>query len=120
MAKTTLAAIDWKKVWDNYDKWLNRSEDGKQCSLCHRIPSAVFPNWEKQQLKIQKLVNAQTRVTVGTIINWGKLWDSFERWLATDRRTCCPRCDYIEKNYPEWEDQQRKIQRLVNAQLRRN
>ena len=51
-------------------------------------------------------------------INWKKLLDDFEVWLAKAAdRPRCKSCSNMSHNYPDWEDQQKEIQQLANAQV---
>lgn len=52
-------------------------------------------------------------------INWPKIWEDFNEWLdRKERVTVCKSCTHRSHNTPDWEDQQCKIQRLVNDQVR--
>jgi hypothetical protein len=54
-----------------------------------------------------------------TKIDWKKVWIKFDEWISTKgKSTRCKTCDHSESNFPDWEEQQRKIQQLVNAQVR--
>lgn len=110
--------INWKSVWSNYDEWLENLEK-PYCPQCgHRDNND--PSWEEQRDKIQQFISIQilkmvTRIT----INWEELWENFEEWFLINRNKYCSKCNHVEKNIPEWEDQQYKIQKLVDAQMRR-
>lgn len=53
------------------------------------------------------------------IINWKKLWDDFDEWFCkSEKEARCKTCQHKSLDDPEWPDQQAKIKRLVNAQVR--
>lgn len=52
-------------------------------------------------------------------IDWNKVWDNFERWLQSTEDNSCSLCGQSIKSYPDWGEQQRRIQQIVNRQLRR-
>lgn len=54
-------------------------------------------------------------------INWKKVWRDLEKWIqereaSAERCNCCGRRNVMEV-FPEWEEQQDKIQELVNQQV---
>jgi hypothetical protein len=56
-------------------------------------------------------------------IDWKKLWDDFDDWIEEASRNVprCETCDHriIEEDDPdEWENQQVKIEELINDQLK--
>ena len=52
-------------------------------------------------------------------IDWKKLKIKFDDWFDGFRQTKCETCGQINlKDAPEWKDQFKKIQQLVNAQVR--
>lgn len=51
-------------------------------------------------------------------INWKEIWSDFDKWIDNHKRPCCDKCGKINYNHPEWEDQQKKIQQLVNKKIR--
>lgn len=52
-------------------------------------------------------------------IDWNKVWNEFNTWFNTQRKPPCKTCGQRNLlDHPEWEDQQDKIQKLVNAQVR--
>ena len=51
-------------------------------------------------------------------IDWQQLWDEFDDWAQEDRSKHCGKCGHTERNYPEWEDQQKKIEKLVSRALK--
>lgn len=52
--------INWARVWDEFSDWLCELENTKACEHCGSH-TGCFPDWDDQQVKIQKLVNAQVR-----------------------------------------------------------
>jgi len=51
-------------------------------------------------------------------IDWERVWKGFERWLKNREDGVCSKCNHMLSDYPDWEEQQKKIQQLVNNQLR--
>lgn len=49
-------------------------------------------------------------------INWERIWIDFDNWLSDFGRESCPSCGKLKKDYPDWTEQQKKIQQLVNKQ----
>lgn len=62
--------VDWKKVWDDFDEWLEKKERPIKCSKCHHHDYNT-PEWEEQQTKIKKLVNAQLKDQIQALITKG-------------------------------------------------
>lgn len=54
-------------------------------------------------------------------INWKKVWDEFGTWFMEEstKRNTCTKCNNIESCSPDWEEQERKIQKLVNIEVRK-
>ena len=53
-------------------------------------------------------------------IDWKEIWDEFDVWSSNrDKDETCTKCGHKERWYPDWEEQQKKIMRLVNRQLRK-
>lgn len=53
-------------------------------------------------------------------IDWNKLWNDFDKWYNKKvKPQRCTKCKYNKYNEPEWDEQQRQIQRLINAQVRK-
>lgn len=52
-------------------------------------------------------------------IDWTKMWNDFDDWIDNERSKTskCKTCDNINHVEPDWEEQQDKIERLVNAQV---
>lgn len=50
-------------------------------------------------------------------IDWDKVWNNFEKWIQS-REDSCSFCGHSLINYPDWEEQQGRIQQIVNRQLR--
>lgn len=51
-------------------------------------------------------------------ISWIRVWDNFEKWMIEREDSgYCSKCGHLT-DYPEWEEQQKKIQQLVSRQLR--
>ncbi len=53
-----------------------------------------------------------------TKIDWDKLWDEFDEWCEPEEDRC-KMCFRSENIYKEWDEQQEKIQKLVEKQLRK-
>ena len=53
-------------------------------------------------------------------INWEKIWEDFETWMVKkeEANKRCSSCHHKSYDHPEWEEQQDKIKRLVNIQVR--
>lgn len=51
-------------------------------------------------------------------INWQKVWLAFDQWTESRDSKTCKTCHHTTHEYPDWDEQQRKIERLVNAQMR--
>jgi len=45
--------VDWKEVWEKFDKWLLKQEEKGKCNKCGRKDWAAY--WEYQQKAIQRL-----------------------------------------------------------------
>lgn len=53
-----------------------------------------------------------------TKIDWKKVWRSFNSWTDAAQRPCpCKECGHDKSEMPDWEDQKKKIQQLVNKQI---
>lgn len=52
--------IDWKKLWNDFDKWYNKKVEPRRCTKCKQNRYNE-PEWDEQQHKIKRLVNAQVR-----------------------------------------------------------
>ena len=53
-------------------------------------------------------------------VNWEKLWEDFEEWHTKNDTRTCKECGQSRRDLmPEWEDQMKKIKRLVDSQIRR-
>lgn len=52
--------IDWKQVWDNFDKWYENKDKLLKCSKCGQCSTAT-PEWGVQMKQIQKVVNKQLK-----------------------------------------------------------
>jgi len=50
-------------------------------------------------------------------VDWIKLWKAFNSWISKREECPCPKCGASKYRYPEWDEQQKKIQQLVNEQL---
>ena len=51
-------------------------------------------------------------------LDWKDIWDSFNDWFQEDRSVICKHCDNRERNDPDWDEQAKAIQRIVNAKLK--
>ena len=45
--------INWKKVWKDFDKWLDKYRN--ECPHCKHIEDS--PEWDLQQAAIQRIIN---------------------------------------------------------------
>lgn len=52
--------IDWKKLWHDYNIWWEKQCQPKTCRSCKK-KDFNEPEWDEQQNKIARLVNAQVR-----------------------------------------------------------
>lgn len=53
------------------------------------------------------------------MIDWKKVWKDFEVWFQDkDKVKHCKHCRTYISKAPSWEQQQKKIQQLVNKQLK--
>ena len=51
-------------------------------------------------------------------IDWEKVWDELDDWYREESKDKqCPTCKHIEKDPPEWEEQQQQIEKIVNKIL---
>jgi hypothetical protein len=54
-------------------------------------------------------------------INWKKVWVEWEKWWSKKTKTkTCTLCGHSGIDIPEWEDQQKKIQQIVDKQLKKS
>lgn len=51
-------------------------------------------------------------------IDWKRIWEKFDIQIENRKSKKCRTCGHTDYNFSDWEDQQRKIQQLVNAQVR--
>ena len=51
--------IDWPWLWIHFNEWIQREEERHRCKKCGRHGGE--PEWDEQQDKIMKLVEAQIR-----------------------------------------------------------
>ena len=52
-------------------------------------------------------------------IDWDKVWNNFEKWMVKrEENGLCFDCGHMT-DFPDWEEQQKRIQQIVNRQLRR-
>lgn len=57
--------IDWKKLWDDFNSWMDNPKSKSPCKTCgHTESKWLDREWEEQQVKIQQLINAQVREIV--------------------------------------------------------
>lgn len=55
-----------------------------------------------------------------TKINWKRVWGKFDIWFDKHKdKPQCKTCGHTELMELEWEEQQKKIQQLVAAQVRK-
>ena len=57
--KPIAKAIDWKKVWEEFDVWWNSKQVSK-CVCCGQSKNSA-PDWWVQVNKIQELVELQLK-----------------------------------------------------------
>lgn len=52
-------------------------------------------------------------------IDWAKVWDKHNDWWNAElaKRDQCTMCGNIPINDPDWTEQTKAIERIVNAQL---
>jgi len=51
-------------------------------------------------------------------INWEKIWRDFNNWMEhRESPDPCQNCGHIERNDPEWPEQQGYIQGIVDQQV---
>lgn len=53
------------------------------------------------------------------MINWGALWGKFYVWLEKDIEKICSKCGHLEDNEPDWDEQQAKIEELVEQAIQK-
>lgn len=49
-------------------------------------------------------------------IDWKRIWSDFHDWL-NELEIVCEHCGSSDDCYPDWDEQEMKIQELVNAQI---
>lgn len=50
-------------------------------------------------------------------IDWKRVWKDFDSWCESRQGDLCPECKRNRGEYPDWEEQMRRIQKLVNKQI---
>lgn len=105
--------INWKKVWEDFEDYTyTLSKKPPTCKKCGQEELLYDPPWELQQKKIEELLYER-----GVTINWCNIWKTIDSWLEPFECEC-EKCHRSLKDYPEWPDQQDKIESLVNTQLK--
>lgn len=51
-------------------------------------------------------------------IDWEKVWKDYNDWFEQFGHKFCKKCKHRLYDYSEWDVQQKKIQQLVNKQLK--
>lgn len=53
-------------------------------------------------------------------IDWKRVWDEFSVWwhAEVDKRKVCTTCGHRQNSDPEWPEQEKIIQRIVDRQLK--
>ncbi len=52
-------------------------------------------------------------------VNWKKVWNDFDEWTnERSERKECEACHHAAGQFPDWNEQQEMIKRLVNTQVR--
>lgn len=52
-------------------------------------------------------------------LNWKLVWEQFDQWASSrEDNKRCKTCGESTTDFPEWGEQQKKIQQLVDKQLR--
>jgi hypothetical protein len=49
-------SLPWKRIWNEFDKEIERLENGSKCEECKRIVKDEFPDWDEQKQMIQRIV----------------------------------------------------------------
>jgi len=53
-------------------------------------------------------------------LDWNKVWDEVDSWYqAACSKKRCKTCGHTDLDYPEWDDQQRAIERTVNKHVKK-
>lgn len=51
-------------------------------------------------------------------INWGLIWENFDIWMDREEsKPKCNKCGHIDIFHPDWEQQQKQVEQLVNNQI---
>lgn len=52
-------------------------------------------------------------------LDWVKIWDEYDKWYSDLAAIVhCKSCKHSHHNAPEWEDQMKKIEKLVEKHLK--
>jgi hypothetical protein len=106
--------INWKRLWEEFEDWsYNITKSPPTCKSCGQEKLLYDPPWELQQKKIEALLYER-----GVIINWHEVWQQFDNWLSPFECRCV-KCNRFLLDYPEWPDQQSKIEQFIEEQLRK-
>lgn len=49
---------------------------------------------------------------------WKKIWADFDKWCETVEEIHCNECHRLQTDFPEWADQQQKIEQLVRKAMK--
>ncbi len=54
-------------------------------------------------------------------MDWKLIWRELEDWVADcgSERNECSVCGHVKRHFPDWEEQQKKIEQLVKKHLRK-
>jgi len=106
--------LNWPLIWDQVEDWSQEQQKPKECGQCGLAHKEV-PEWEEQQKKIKEVVERH----IGQKIQFRNIWRSFNRWLdKLERQPSCSKCySRPASSIVSWEDQQTKIQELVEKRL---
>ena len=51
-------------------------------------------------------------------LDWAKVWADVDEWYqAAHKKERCKHCGHLDHYYPDWDDQQNAIEKMVNKQL---
>lgn len=102
--------IDWKNVWDEFDGWFSKCKPS-HCKKCGHFQEDKRDNWTIQENRIKIIINKHYKLTSS---QWKFVWAQFASWFQCGLKPCS---DCSNKEIPEWEDQQTKIEKLVEGEL---
>ena len=104
--------VNWKKVWKEFEDWsYNMTKNPPTCKACGQKQLICDPSWELQQKEIEELLYER-----GIIVNWHEIWAKLDMWLAPFECECAE-CHQLLQDFPEWSDQQDKIEQFVDIEI---